>query len=140
MSPFIPGMIFLSHNFGWLLKWNRQMVWAEIYLKKKEYFSSESEATIFISGLYKAPIWRNMRCVLACKSKIVVSILFQKTWVDKKHLKYLKENSEGKGDGNNITFNHSQHQNTGYTEENAKEKGEQHKTNISVKRILIEVI
>lgn len=57
-----------------------------------------------------------------------------------KHLKYLKEKSEWKGDGYNITYSHSQHDTTRHTEENGKEKGEQHKTNLSVKRILTEVI
>lgn len=55
-------------------------------------------------------------------------------------LKYLKEKFEWKGDSYYITYNHSKHQSTGCSEENAKEKGEHHETNINVERILSEVI
>lgn len=54
-------------------------------------------------------------------------------------LKYLKEKFEWKGSSYYITYNHPQHQSTGYSKENA-EKGEQHETNINVERILTEVI
>lgn len=104
--------------------------WYRLRFRKRIFFLlNQKPPSLFLA--YTNLLYEEIQCLLACMFKIVVSILLLKTRVEKKHLKYWKENSEGKGDGYNITYNHSQYQSTGDTEDNAKEKEEQHKTNIS---------